>query len=395
MILISFLALCTLLGLVSGLERRDPLAGQNITVTGDKKCNSYMCIGAVLNGSTVTYTLSSTGKMTPGWMAIGSGSNMKGSSMVIMWSNFDGSITLSQRKATGKSEPTVDSDPSAVATLSTDLSTTSGSIQFVYTMPATDVTSEKIIYAFGGANPDDASIDASLREHTNKGSTTLDLTKPVSSDGSPVSTSIGQDYERLILVHAILCVIGFLLLLPAGALLARYLRTRSPSWFMGHWIAQFALSAPLIVAGFAIGFTVVSGSGETHLDDRHKTWGVVIFALYLAQCGLGALIHWVKPKRSTGRPPQNYVHAVLGLVIIGLALYQVRSGYNEEWGKATSSFNVPSAINIIWYIWVILLPLLYAVGLAYLPRQFRQEANGRCEGDDINMTTIPQKYEIE
>lgn len=52
----------------------------------------------------------------------GFGSQMAGTEMVIMWANTDGSITLSQRKATGEIMPTVDSSPSRVATLSTVLS---------------------------------------------------------------------------------------------------------------------------------------------------------------------------------------------------------------------------------------------------------------------------------
>lgn len=47
--------------------------------------------------------------------------------------------------------------------------------------------------------------------------------------------------ERVILAHAILCAFGFLVILPAGSLLARYFRTTNPGWFTGHWIVQFGL----------------------------------------------------------------------------------------------------------------------------------------------------------
>ena len=63
-----------------------------------------------------------------------------------------------------------------------------------------------------------------------------------------------------------------------------------------------------------------------HLDDDHKKWGVAIFALYFVQCSLGAVIHWVKPSSWTvkkKRPVQNYFHAVLGILVIALAFYQV------------------------------------------------------------------------
>ena len=48
-------------------------------------------------------------------------------------------------------------------------------------------------------------------------------------------------FEKYIIAHAIFCVIGFLGLLPLGALLARYSRTSTPRWFTAHWIVQFAI----------------------------------------------------------------------------------------------------------------------------------------------------------
>ena len=78
-----------------------------------------------------------------------------------------------------------------------------------------------------------------------------------------------------------------------------------------------------------MGIQSVSTAGAMHLDDDHKKWGVAIFALYFVQCSLGAVIHWVKPSSWTvnkKRPMQNYLHAVFGLLIIGLAFYQVSQG---------------------------------------------------------------------
>ena len=85
-------------------------------------------------------------------------------------------------------------------------------------------------------------------------------------------------------------------------------------------------AGPVIVAGFALGVASVKSAGVEDLDDTHKKWGVAIFVLYIVQLLLGAVIHWVKPASWTvhkKRPIQNYLHAVFGLVIIGLAFYQV------------------------------------------------------------------------
>ena len=116
---------------------------------------------------------------------------------------------------------------------------------------------------------------------------------------------------------------------------------------------------------------------------------------------------------------QNYFHAVLGLLIIALAFYQVRTGYKTEWPNTTGRGDVSNGIDIVWYIWVVvsflscflvirpshfapqLIPVLYFVGLSFIPKQYRQEAESRKGGwagtgqysesvDHINMSHVRQ-----
>jgi Na+/phosphate symporter len=69
-------------------------------------------------------------------------------------------------------------------------------------------------------------------------STTPSPTATGSSSGGGIPL---RPYEKMIIAHAIFCVVGFLFFLPAGALLARYLRTfvPGPIWFKTHAIFQF------------------------------------------------------------------------------------------------------------------------------------------------------------
>ena len=168
--------------------------------------------------------------------------------------------------------------------------------------------------------------------------------------------------------------ISFLVLLPAGALLARWLRTFSHHWFKGHWIIQFYITGPLIVTGIGLGIGAVSKVGAPHLDDDHKKWGIAIFVLYIVQCSLGGIIHFIKPKQkvdpTTGlplprtRPPQNYSHAVLGLAIIALAFYQVHSGYKDEW-PLVGRGEAPSGVNAAWIAWIVVSHLLFRITICY------------------------------
>lgn len=178
--------------------------------------------------------------------------------MVIMWPNSDGSVTLSQRQATGEVMPQVVSNPPRVATLQQSLSSVSGANpKLVYTIPANTDTQQNIIWAFSSQNPNSKAADATIIQHLNSGPTNLNLgntltaesrdpTNPTSSlSGSntppPTSGDVSTPllpYQKMIVAHGILCAIGFLGILPAGALLARYLRTFSPAWFRGHQFLQ-------------------------------------------------------------------------------------------------------------------------------------------------------------
>lgn len=370
------------------------------TATGDVQCTDAMCIGATVNGNNIDYVMQSTGSQKLGWMAMGFGSHMVGSPMVIMWPNPDGSITISQRQAKSESLPAVVANPPRAATVSKDLSAASGQQpKLAYTIPADTNMQPELIWAFGTDTPSSSNgATATFQQHLSMGTISLDLTKsnnasilaspvlsleqPSGSNGgstptAPKSKSSGPaPAEKVILAHAIVCSVAFLVVMPAGALLARYLRTFSNTWFKGHWILQFGISAPIVLVG-AILAGSISHAGGPDISNTHTRVGVVLFIVYTLQCILGSIIHFVKPKNAKGRPPQNYIHAVFGLTIIGLGFYQVRTGYAHEWPRATGR-PAPMAINALWYVWVVTIPLAYFGGLALLRRQFAQEKEARA-----------------
>ncbi|KIY67078.1 hypothetical protein CYLTODRAFT_15119 [Cylindrobasidium torrendii FP15055 ss-10] len=388
------LALCLLSLLTVGVaaqhnhDRNIALYGRagNATTRGSRQCSNYMCVTATVNSSTIQYELSGTGRREPGWMAVGFGESMIGSPMVILWANSDGSVTLSQRSASGYSEPTVTSNPDRVATLVENATAAAAGSNAAYSFTM-DVGStsglQTIIYAFGVTAPSSSATDASIQQHLAQGSFVLNLDGSLNSSGSGSgSGSATNDIpltqpQRMFVAHAILCIVGFLFFLPLGSLLARYARTFTEKWFLSHWVVQWVLAGTCIVAGFALGVAGVSRVGAPHFTNTHSKLGLALFILWLIQCTLGALIHFVKPKFSLRRPPQNYVHAVIGLSIIAIAFYQVRLGYRTTWPLVTGRGAVGKGADIVWYIWVVLVPLAYIAGLALLPKQFRQESERR------------------
>jgi hypothetical protein len=357
------------------------------------------------------------------WVALGFGPSMVGSDMVILWPNQDGSITLSQRYAAAYSEPRVVQSPPRVAFVSSDMSSTSGAKpQYAFTIPADSNPEQNLVYAIGTTNPGSSDPSAHMQIHAYTGQMRLNLSKPIASSDGPTSgagsgTTLGhtpeqthtvptnepvadseaplRPYERIIIAHALFSCIGFLILLPVGSLIARYLRTFSPTWFKAHWIIQFGASAPFIVIGLALGVQAVNKSGALHLNDPHMKLGVVLFLFYFVQSTFGWIIHTFKSARNKKlgtRPIQNYLHAVFGLLIIFLALAQVHNGLTVEWPNMTGRGKVPQGLMVWWYVWVVGFPSLYAAGLYFLPKQLKQERVSRQEdimddmkplGDDL------------
>jgi len=185
-------------------------------------------------------------------------------------------------------------------------------------------------------------------------------------------------FQMNLVAHGIVSAIGYLVLLPLGILLARYTRTFTNKWFHAHWFVQTIVSGPLIIASFALARHATTQAGTGHFNDTHKKWGLAIFILYWIQVAFGAFIHFVKPRvglRIVRRPIQNYLHAILGLLILAASFYQVRYGYRVEWPLQAGRGKVGNGANIVWWIWVFLIPVVYFAGVALLlRRQYRQEA---------------------
>ena len=374
--------------------------------TGDSRCTTTICVSGTVNGNNVDYVLTAAEDVEVGWLALGFGASMVGSDMVVMWPNEDGGITLSQRFADSYSEPTIVQSPARVATVSESLSSTSGpNTKLAFSIPVGGELEHNIVYAIGSQRPSSSDSSAPIAIHSSTGQMRLDLSKPIegsdsngnsdTNNGSPAPDisqvpsggSSGQEeeplrkYEKVIVAHAAFMFIGYLVLLPAGALIARYLRTFSHVWYRIHWIVQ-VIAGGFILIGFGLGVQATNELSGRHWVTSHQNVGLVLLIIYIAQCSIGYVIHKWKPRsfRKTGkRPAQNYFHAVFGLLILFLALVQMRNGLWDEWPNATGRAAVPSGFQTWWYIWVVGFPALYAAGLYFLPKQYRQERESKAQ----------------
>ncbi|KAH9926648.1 uncharacterized protein BXZ73DRAFT_102904 [Epithele typhae] len=138
-------------------------------------------------------TLKSTQQETPGWMAVGFGTQVANTPMVIMWSNPDGTVTLSQRTASSETVmPTLDSSPPRTATVdvNTFVLSIGAKLQYGFTIPRdnSSLSSIPILWAFSQTNPEDSSRNATLVVHDDAGTATLDLSQALSTSSSAAET---------------------------------------------------------------------------------------------------------------------------------------------------------------------------------------------------------------
>ncbi|KAJ8487440.1 hypothetical protein ONZ45_g14338 [Pleurotus djamor] len=205
-----------------------------------------------------------------------------------------------------------------------------------------------------------------------------------------------QPQEVLARNHALLCSIGYLVLLPLGTLFARYTRTFTNKWFYGHATWQLLIGGPVIFAGWALGTQIHNELGYTTMVTPHSVnlthvihameltnnlqkIGIAVMVLYVIQLILGIVIHFFKPTWFGGRrPPQNYFHAIIGLAMLALAAYQVHLGLTQEWVLASGGLHqVPMSAVSAWIALIVIFWVLYMLGLALLPRQYKREEDAR------------------
>ncbi|KAI0747891.1 hypothetical protein C8Q80DRAFT_701525 [Daedaleopsis nitida] len=312
-------------------------------------------------------------------MAIGFGSHMANTPMVIVWQGPDGNTILSQRQASSLVEPQPVTDPPRLARTPHRVNPTSNvSSILAFDMPRTNDTVQPLIWAFGITTPD-ASPTATIEQHLDAGTFSLNLTKelviasnvlsssvssPSSSTGSSTATSgsplLSQSStpsasaartsrtSGLLVAHAVLSAAGFLIVLPLGTLLARWSRVFTPKWFTAHWFINVVLGIPLICLGWALGPLAVAQQSGEHVVTAHQICGVVLFVLYIIEVALGTLVHLRRPKQGPSHPPRNVIHVVVGLAVFGLSIYETINGVNRDPSVTGVSQSVVVAICIGW-----------------------------------------------
>ncbi|KAI3499002.1 hypothetical protein L1887_34793 [Cichorium endivia] len=187
---------------------------------------------------------------------------------------------------------------------------------------------------------------------------TLNLVSGQSS-GSGATTGSSKTTKRNI--HGVLNAISWGIMMPLGAIIARYLRvfqSADPAWFYLHVTCQ--TSAYIIgVAGWATGIRLGSQSPGIQFTS-HRVIGIILFCVATLQ--VIALL--VRPKKEhKHRIFWNIYHHSLGYTIIVLGIINIFKGFDilnpeKKWERGYTGVIVVLAVVAVvleGYTWVVVL----------------------------------------
>lgn len=165
---------------------------------------------------------------------------------------------------------------------------------------------------------------------------------------SPTEVAKGVDYG-LKTAHGVLMALGWVVLLPAGILVARYAKNINPTtgprafWFLGHRILQ-AGGGTLIIIGGIIGFSMVPKDDQ--FQYAHSVIGLILWILVIVQIiggnvrpGHDASWRWIW---ELGHKGDGYIIVLVAWanIYLGLLVY----------GAHKAFFGILGAIMGIWVI---------------------------------------------
>ncbi|KAJ3700978.1 hypothetical protein LUZ61_004683 [Rhynchospora tenuis] len=277
--------------------------------------------------NTVSIVLSSI--YTSGWVGIGFSPDgmMVGSSAMVGWIDTSGRAFIKQYDLQGRSssDVIVDEGKLVLTSVSPKVVLYGVNIYLMFQMKfSKQVESHDVLLAYANESP----THLQLTKHDDKISVSFDF----SSGGPTFSTSPSSYPYQLKRNHGVFAIFSWGILLPIGAIIARYFRHKDPLWFYLHVAIQFlgyfgGLAA--VVAGISL-------YNKLHSDFRsHKSLGIVILVL----ASLQVIAFFIRPdQESKLRRYWNWYHHWLGRLALFLAAINITLGLKI--GDAGSSWKL-------------------------------------------------------
>lgn len=263
--------------------------------------------------------------------------NMVGSTAIVGWIGSGGTAIMKEYFLGGQQPNLVTLAPAGqgLPIANSTMFLQSNQIFIAFQLLTTQPTS-RLIYAVGppGRLPQDPNYQ--LTQHQDKIATSLNYASGQFQTEKRPEASLRRS-------HGLLNMLGWAILMPIGAMVARYMRKWDPLWFYLHGAIQttgFILGLIGVICGFVLDDRLSSNVS------KHKALGVFIFVLGCLQ----VLALLIRPdKTSKIRTYWNWYHFGVGRVLIFLAAVNVF--YGIHLGKAGSSWNAGfAAVLVVLFI---------------------------------------------
>ncbi|KAK4440939.1 60S ribosomal protein L5 [Sesamum alatum] len=266
---------------------------------------------------------------TNAYIAIGFSPNgdMVGSSALVGWVGSDAMSVLQKYYLGGQSPNlvTIESPDQGLIIRNSSMFAQSNHLYLSFQLITDTTPTPRLIYSVGPAGRLPSGPTYQLTQHRDQISTVLNYaTGQFQTDSSRPEASLRRS-------HGLLNMFGWAILMPIGAMVARYMRQWDPIWFYSHVVIQssaFILGLSGIICGLVL---------ENRLNasvNKHKTLGIVILTLGCLQ----VIAFLARPdKASKVRKFWNWYHFSVGRILIFLAAVNVF--YGIHLGGAGSGWN--------------------------------------------------------
>ncbi|MQM16701.1 hypothetical protein Taro_049660 [Colocasia esculenta] len=268
---------------------------------------------------------------TSGWIGIGFSQDgmMVGSSAMVGWISGESPAVIRQYYLGGQSSSEVAVNQGQLR--ATDVKPTvvlyGAKIYLAFQVQfSAPVTQQNLLFAYSAATP----LNYQLRKHDDKISILFDF-----SAGTASASSYPYQLKRN---HGILGIVGWGVLLPIGAIVARYCKQWDPLWYYAHAVIQF-VGFIIALAGLVAGVALYD---KLHANVHvHRALGIFVFVLGILQ----VLAFFLRPhKDSKKRRYWNWYHHWVGRLALFLAAVNIVLGIRA--GGAGTAWKVGFGVNL-------------------------------------------------
>ncbi|XP_054783671.1 cytochrome b561 and DOMON domain-containing protein At3g61750 isoform X3 [Prosopis cineraria] len=241
------------------------------------------------------------------------------------------------------------------------------SSSFIFRMqPRTPFGKQPILLAFGDKYPK----NHHLPKHVDKTSIIFDFSSGSKGSGSNELIQMRKN-------HGIVGIIGWGLVLPVGAIVARYFRHKDPLWFYLHSVIQFV--------GFGFGLaTVLLGlqlynKMQAHIP-AHRGIGISVLVLSILQ----VLAFFLRPNMNSKiRKLWNWYHSWVGRLAlffasVNIVLGMQAAGAGSDW-----------RVGYGFLVSIVIVAAIILEVLAYLKRSEMRSLPPSFPMDPVPEATFP------